>query len=194
MEENPSSYCFKALFNTLWDLCPSIRGCSTPKTPRAGGHHGQSLSCRAAPNPELWMVSRNWSCLFQLDPGALALLAPWLPPAAVGAELPVVLLPPYTSCTSHISKVRRKCPKVPFQGAARAHLLCFVSLSITFLIWLPWGGVETLGWCGHTPPPLPTMGCAYQDPKWTRPSKILLSCLDAEFPIFPYFTFGFKPS
>lgn len=100
---------------------------------------------------------------------------------AAGAELPVVLLPlPYTSCTSHISKVRRKC-RFRVQPELIRRVLCPPpSLFRSGCL---------LGWCGHTPPPLPTMGCAYQDPKWTQPFKMLLSCLDAEFPVFPYFTF-----
>lgn len=83
----------------LWEMPSGIVYLSrdaAPLNPQGWGHHRQALSCSSAPNPELWMVNWNWSCLFQLDPGALALLAPspWLPAAAVGAELPVVLLHP----------------------------------------------------------------------------------------------------
>lgn len=76
--------------------------------------------------------------------------------------------------------------KAPFQDAARADPLCSVSLPIIFPIWLPLGTGSGVDTPLHLSPP---MGCASQDPKWTCPSKMLLSCLDAEIPIFPCFTF-----
>lgn len=109
MEGNLSSRCFKAHWEMPSDFnvhlsrdaaglepTPAARRCPPPSPGVDGGHHGQSLFCSTAPNPELWLMYRNWSCPFQLDPGALVPPAPSpsLSSAAAGAELPVVLLSP----------------------------------------------------------------------------------------------------
>lgn len=158
MEENPSSCCFKALGEMPSGICVHLSKDAAPqKPPGLGGHHGRSLSCGAAPNPELWVVNRNWSCLFQLDPGALALLAPSprLPAAAAGAELPVVLLHPAPAALP----TSQGSGKSAVSGCSQSRPAVFCVPARHFPNLAAFGHWER---CGYQP-----MGCASQDPKWT---------------------------
>lgn len=142
MEENPSS------FKAMWEI-----PCGMCVHPPGWGQHRQ-LFLQLCPKPKALDGEQELELPFPAGsrcphPAGTFPLASC---SSTGSRVACCAASPHTSCTSNILKVGERA----FQDTARADLLGFVSLSITFPIWLHWE------WCGHhhqgVPAPLPPLG------------------------------------
>lgn len=131
--------------NALWDLCPPIQGCSTPKTPRAGGTPRAVAFLQRCPKPRALGGEQKLELPFPAG-SRCPRPAGTFPSASCGSggsRVACCAASPRTSCTSHISRVREKRR---FRMQPELTPLCSVSLPVTFSIWLPLGtgsGVDT---------------------------------------------------